>query len=122
MFHKLVMKISNNIVWGNLEKKYTGLAENAKYEMTIKVWRTLEAISMSCIITDGSKFSGLVQEFHSYFLKMLLLKALRCLFIDSKRLLSGSTRFTAFASFENESVLDIFQRLRKVVILFSISN
>lgn len=31
MFHKLVMKISNNIVWGNLEKKYTGLAENAKY-------------------------------------------------------------------------------------------
>lgn len=56
---------------------------------------------MSCIITDGSKFSGLVQEFHSYFLKMLLLKALRCLFIDSKRLLSGSTRFTAF---ENESV------------------
>lgn len=60
---------------------------------------------MSCIITDGSKFSGLVQEFHSYFfVKMLLLKALRCLFIDSKRLLSGSTRFTAFASFENESV------------------
>lgn len=58
---------------------------------------------MSCINTDGSKFSGLVQEFHSYFLKMLL-KALRCLFIDSKRLLSGSTRFTAFASFENESV------------------
>lgn len=45
---------------------------------------------MSCITTDGSKFSGL--------------KALRCLFIDSKRLLSGSTRFTAFASFENESV------------------
>lgn len=43
MFHKLVMKISNNIVWGNLEKKYTGLAENAKYEMTITVWRTLEA-------------------------------------------------------------------------------
>lgn len=35
---------------------------------------------------------------------MLLLKALRCLFIDSKRLLSGSTLFTAFASFENESV------------------
>lgn len=112
MFHKLVMKISNNIVWGNLEKKYTGLAENAKYEMTItvwrtletKVWRTLEASSMSGIITDGSKFSGLVQEFHSYFVKMLLLKALRCLFIDSKRLLSGSTRFTAFASFENESV------------------
>lgn len=99
MFHKLVMKISNNIVWGNLEKKYTGLAENAKYEMTITVWRTLEAISISCI-----KFSGLVQEFHSYFVKMLLLKALRCLFIDSKRLLSGSTRFTAFASFENESV------------------
>lgn len=59
---------------------------------------------MSSIITDGSKFSGLVQEFHSYFVKMLLLKALRCLFIDSKRLLSGSTRFTAFASFENESV------------------
>lgn len=59
---------------------------------------------MSCINTDGSKFSGLVQEFHSYFVKMLLLKALRCLFIDSKRLLSGSTRFTAFASFENESV------------------
>lgn len=104
MFHKLVMKISNNIVWGNLEKKYTGLAENAKYEMTITVWRTLETITTSCIITDGSKFSGLVQEFHSYFVKMLLLKALRCLFIDSKRLLSGSTRFTAFASFENESV------------------
>lgn len=59
---------------------------------------------MSGIITDGSKFSGLVQEIIVIFFKMLLLKALRCLFIDSKRLLSGSTRFTAFASFENESV------------------
>lgn len=75
MFHKLVMKISNNIVWGNLEKKYTGLAENAKYEMTIKVWRTLETITTSCIITDGSKFSGLVQEFHSYFFKNVVVES-----------------------------------------------
>lgn len=37
MFYKLVMKILNNIVWGNLEKKCIGLVENVKYEMMIMV-------------------------------------------------------------------------------------
>lgn len=60
MFYKLVMKILNNIVWGNLEKKYIGLVENVKYEMMIKVWRMLEVIFMLCIIIDGFKFFGFV--------------------------------------------------------------
>lgn len=60
MFYKLVMKILNNIVWGNLEKKYIGLVENVKYEMMIKVWRMLEVILMLCIIIDGFKFFGFV--------------------------------------------------------------
>lgn len=60
MFYKLVMKILNNIVWGNLEKKYIGLVENVKYEMIIKVWRMLEVIFMLCIIIDGFKFFGFV--------------------------------------------------------------
>lgn len=60
MFYKLVMKILNNIVWGNLEKKYIGLVENVKYEMMIKVWRMLEVSFMLCIIIDGFKFFGFV--------------------------------------------------------------
>lgn len=68
MFYKLVMKILNNIVWGNLEKKYIGLVENVKYEMMIKVWRMLEikvwrmleVIFMLSIIIDGFKFFGFV--------------------------------------------------------------
>lgn len=60
MFYKLVMKILNNIVWGNLEKKYIGLVENVKYEMMIMVWRMLEMIFMLCIIIDGFKFFGFV--------------------------------------------------------------
>lgn len=60
MFYKLVMKILNNIVWGNLEKKYIGLVENVKYEMIIKVWRMLEVSFMLCIIIDGFKFFGFV--------------------------------------------------------------
>lgn len=60
MFYKLVMKILNNIVWGNLEKKYIGLVENVKYEMMIMVWRMLEVIFMLCIIIDGFKFFGFV--------------------------------------------------------------
>lgn len=60
MFYKLVMKILNNIVWGNLEKKYIGLVENDKYEMIIKVWRMLEVSFMLCIIIDGFKFFGFV--------------------------------------------------------------
>lgn len=60
MFYKLVMKILNNIVWGNLEKKYIGLVENVKYEMMIMVWRMLEMIFMLGIIIDGFKFFGFV--------------------------------------------------------------
>lgn len=60
MFYKLVMKILNNIVWGNLEKKYIGLVENVKYEMMIMVWRMLEVSFMLGIIIDGFKFFGFV--------------------------------------------------------------
>lgn len=60
MFYKLVMKILNNIVWGNLEKKYIGLVENVKYEMMIMVWRMLEVSFMLCINIDGFKFFGFV--------------------------------------------------------------
>lgn len=76
---------------------------------------------MSCIITDGSKFSGLVQEFHSYFVKMLLLKALRCLFIDSV-CYRAPHGLLLLLLLKMSQYLDIFQRLRKVVIPFSISN
>lgn len=78
---------------------------------------------MSGITTDGSKFSGLVQEFHSYFVKMLLLKALRCLFIDSISVCYRAPHgLLLLLLLKMSQYLDIFQRLRKVVILFSISN
>lgn len=55
---------------------------------------------------------------------MMLLKAFRCLFIDTKRLpcYRAPRGVLILLLLKMSQYLDIFQRLRKVVMLFSISN